>query len=732
MKDVSPVSECPVAKDSIPKATSAASSTIPKKASVRRAVTEKKTKNPKELASATHASRVSTKKATSSAKSKSCKKPTHSIISSKTSDPASISKGKDLLPFWSKYTQELSKLWSFSTETDCVDTDLSWSNGSSQRLAQGSWFTVSCRKPIHPPLPPPLPMDPNQQLASLGLASEISAKNSPTTSSLSLPTLWRETMDDARQKTDAKESDLKKAQEKAFLRKQRMASAQQEKKRKRNDEKCQESTVDSHRKTPPGTEAPAVKKKKSRTTMRNSLSTSSMSSTKRTIEAHQDLSSNPTMKEPPCRVIRYKLYPTPGQMVLLRKAFGVTTWTYNQCLAAILDKKINRNISECRNYALNKKADLLKNKPWVIEVPYDIRDEAAQDLLRAYKAHDTKVANGDLHAAHATFKFQSKYRKSKKLVIQSKHYKSAGVFFTDYFGTTPFRCNETLPDSIQYAANLTINWLGQVHLHIPRPLEKRNIQPVAKTVAAIDPGVRTFGTVFDAEANQYIEWGKGNMSRLAQIALSMDKIKSRMDEGKGQSEDYYVLTPLGEESDTDEGGPTREDVGRAPAAPPILKKNIGHRKRYRLKRVFRRKSYRIQNMVKDFHYRFANWLCQNYKVILLPHYKVSQMAIKANRKINCKTVRGMLTWAPCLFRDRLMGVSRRYPDCHVVPLSEAYTTKTCRACGFLHSKIGGAKEFKCPSCHIRYGRDCGGASNILLRYLTLLNEDNKNELSCIA
>lgn len=166
------------------------------------------------------------------------------------------------------------------------------------------------------------------------------------------------------------------------------------------------------------------------------------------------------LKETPCRVIRYRLYPTKEQMQLLRKAFGVTTWTYNACLDAIKKKIIKQTIKDCRDYALNAKSTFLQDKPWVTQVPYDIRDEAAQDLLRAMKANDTKIKKDDVYAMKAKFQFQSKYRKSKKLVIHSKHYKKAGVFHPSFFGTTPFKCTEKLPDSIGYAANITLNWLG--------------------------------------------------------------------------------------------------------------------------------------------------------------------------------------------------------------------------------------------------------------------------------
>lgn len=44
-------------------------------------------------------------------------------------------------------------------------------------------------------------------------------------------------------------------------------------------------------------------------------------------------------------------------------------------------------------------------------------------------------------------------------------------------------------------------------------------------------------------------------------------------------------------------------------------------------------------------------------------------------------------------------------------------------------KLGGNKIFKCPSCPARYPRDDGGASNIFLRYLTVLKLDQDSAAS---
>jgi hypothetical protein len=119
---------------------------------------------------------------------------------------------------------------------------------------------------------------------------------------------------------------------------------------------------------------------------------------------------------------------------------------------------------------------------------------------------------------HADFRFQSKSRKSRKLVIHAKQYWGPGVFHPSFFGKTPFRCREKLPASLSYHATLNMNWLVQVYLYIPSPLEKHasvaghSVAP--NPVVAIDPGVRTFGTLFYPTNQQYIEWGQNEMERI--------------------------------------------------------------------------------------------------------------------------------------------------------------------------------------------------------------------------
>lgn len=95
----------------------------------------------------------------------------------------------------------------------------------------------------------------------------------------------------------------------------------------------------------------------------------------------------------------------------------------------------------------------------------------------------------------------------------------------------------------------------------------------------------------------------------------------------------------------------------------------------------------------------------------------------------------MVTWAHYRFQQLLLHKQKEFPWCRVIICDEAYTSKTCGNCGFIHNKLGGSKEFKCPKCGLRADRDIHAARNILLRFLTLWeskdDDNNRSKLNRI-
>ena len=93
----------------------------------------------------------------------------------------------------------------------------------------------------------------------------------------------------------------------------------------------------------------------------------------------------------------------------------------------------------------------------------------------------------------------------------------------------------------------------------------------------------------------------------------------------------------------------------------------------------------------DCHYKLAKWLCENYRIILLPEFRTQGMVRRGQRHINSKTARAMCTWSHYHFQQHLIHKAREYPWCRVVI---EYTSKTCGFCGYIHKKLGGFKVLK--------------------------------------
>jgi transposase len=53
---------------------------------------------------------------------------------------------------------------------------------------------------------------------------------------------------------------------------------------------------------------------------------------------------------------------------------------------------------------------------------------------------------------------------------------------------------------------------------------------------------------------------------------------------------------------------------------------------------------------------------------------------------------------------------------NLMVLDEAYTTKTCTNCGWIHETIGGRKVFECSQCQVKVDRDINGGRNIYLKH----------------
>jgi putative transposase len=315
---------------------------------------------------------------------------------------------------------------------------------------------------------------------------------------------------------------------------------------------------------------------------------------------------------------------------------------------------------------------------WVQKTPYEVRDAAMADFQTAFRINVDLVKQGKRDKFE--MRWRSRKDRSQTILIRRKHWNCQKGDYAPIFSPEKLRSSEPLLEGYDYDMRLQLTRLGEFYLCIPSPLEVRSDNQAPpeeiEAIISLDPGVRTFVTGYDPSSETYTEWGKGDMGRIYRLCHFYDRLQS---------------------------------------------KRAGTEKRRNKTRMYRaglRIQKKIRGLVDDLHRKCAKWLCENFRVVLLPLFETSKMIRKGQRRLRSKTARAMTTWAHYRFRQSLLDKAREYPWCKVVLVTEEYTSKTCGGCGFVNERLGGAKSYRCPRCLIRMDRDFNGARNIFLKYLT--------------
>ena len=101
------------------------------------------------------------------------------------------------------------------------------------------------------------------------------------------------------------------------------------------------------------------------------------------------------------------LIPDPIQRAILNKWFGTARWIYNRCLHEYKKKGGARTAKALRAKVVNDTNYKGEDNQWVLDTPYEIRDQAMKDLLIAF-------SNGRKFKKRTGKKFEIHYRSKKK------------------------------------------------------------------------------------------------------------------------------------------------------------------------------------------------------------------------------------------------------------------------------------------------------------------------------
>ena len=229
------------------------------------------------------------------------------------------------------------------------------------------------------------------------------------------------------------------------------------------------------------------------------------------------------------------------------------------------------------------------------------------------------------------------------------------------------RFTQKLPEKIGDCR--LVSHLGITYLSIPHEVQRNSSENQGRVVA-LDPGVRTFMTMFSETSFGWL--GNHDIGRIQRLCYYLDNLISRTTSANAK-------------------------------------------KRCRMRKAADKIRFKIRNLVDELHHQIARFLVDNFDIILLPTFETSQMAVKKGRKIRSKTVRQMLTFSHYRFKQFLKHKAFETGKL-VLDVNEAYTSKTVSWTGEIIHNLGGRKKIKSSDGRVM-DRDLNGGRGIFLRSL---------------
>lgn len=396
-----------------------------------------------------------------------------------------------------------------------------------------------------------------------------------------------------------------------------------------------------------------------------------------------------TMEDVATQITRkIRIYPNLEQKKLYKKCFNSHRYFYNKAIAQIRendkidDEKIRNRANtfiSVRNKVIinNDKLSEEDNNIWMAEVPYDTRQLAVKAVISARNSAFSNLRNGNI----TKFKmhFMDKKTSNNIFYINKKALIDGALFkrkLKEHSNIISKKDKEVIKKSL---GDFSITQKKDGRYYICIVIESKDkILDLKKNICALDPGVRTFQTMYSQKSAG--EFGFNTSKIMYNLYRREDKIKSILAKNKLNSKQKYKL-----------------------------------KKRCDLLRT------KIKHIVQDLHWKTANHLTNNFQVILLPIFGSKNMANKKNRRISRTTTRLLLGLSHYDFQQKLLYKAKQRGRT-VILCKEHYTTKCCGKCGTLNETIGSKKIFKCDNCNLVMDRDIHAARNILIRGLTIYSD----------
>ena len=396
------------------------------------------------------------------------------------------------------------------------------------------------------------------------------------------------------------------------------------------------------------------------------------------------------------------------------------SWHCEEHINHTIHWKLNISTIEFRKVLPIDKENILKDDylKKFKNVPYDLKNEAIEHAIIAYKTNVSSVVNGskthfELKERNVKQQFEVKqfdlpfdFLDINKSVInickngilseyrdsidkERKEKKKLKQSITNTWCQLLLTTKSMKVINEQYTKDKCFFKIykskdSKYYLIMTKNIHKETFENKSHIIS-LDPGVRTFQTCYDP-SGIILEAGSTIKHKIETIVKQIDN------------------------HDT------------------IINDKVNNYKRRKTNKKKKLKKYKkITNIVDNMHNQLSSYLTKNYNNILVPQLPVQKLVRKwdnkkndepklINRVINSITSRIMNYLSFDKFLIKLKSLcSIRNTKLYIV--DESYTSKTCGRCGYLKTDLNSNKTYKCNDCHLELDRDYNGARNILLKHL---------------
>ena len=323
-----------------------------------------------------------------------------------------------------------------------------------------------------------------------------------------------------------------------------------------------------------------------------------------------------------------------------------------------LKKEAIKNIESEKNDNINE---------WELNTPKDTRAGAVDDVCKAYTSAFTNLKKGNIKFFNMNYRKKDANNSSiliskqtikienNKIKLPKSSFEKDDCYIK--IGNKTLKKNKNI--IIEKDCRL-VKQKGEYYLFVPILVKQKELKkPV--NYCGIDPGVRTFMTCF----------GNNGCIEYKHNKLLLDKLNKKLN---------YLKN---------------------------LRTLSFHNKKVALNKIETKKS----NIINEVHWKTINSILSSNDVILYGDIKSHNIVKKSkNSKLN-QDFNDMKFYS---FKQRLLYKSICYNKL-VIPVNEAYTTKTCSCCGTINNNVGSSEIFNCTNCNKSVGRDVNAAKNILLK-----------------